>query len=145
MDIRPNWDKWLTISHICINAYSTIASPNLCASALFAMLSNPAIKDYVRWIEAVTLGWWNTQFMFLSSVDETSGLPGFCCRHMAARVIIMKKELIVLSRNWLNSDHVVHYVEACQYMTDPLDISVPRRIKKDFFTIALKSFDKHFI
>ena len=57
IDIRQNWDKWLKVSQICINAYSTIASPNLCASALFAMLSNPPIKAHVCWIEAFTLGW----------------------------------------------------------------------------------------
>ena len=144
MDIRPNWDKWLTVSQICINAYSTITSPNLCVSALFAMLSNPPIKAHVYWIEAFTLGWWNTQFVFLSAVDETSGLPGFRCHHMAARVIIMKRELIALSTNWQHSEHFVHYVEACQHVTEPLDISVLRRIETQFFTIALKSFDKHF-
>ena len=144
MDIRPNWKKWLIVSQKCINAYSTIASPNLCASALFALLSDPPIKAHVCWIEAFNTGWWNTQFVFLSAVDETSGLPGFRCHHMAARVIIMKRELMSLSKNWQHNEHFVHYIEACQHVTETLDISVLRRIETEFFVIALKSFDKHF-
>ena len=82
--------------------------------------------------------------MFLSVVDKTSGLLGFRCHHMATQVTAMKRELLAFSKNWQYSEHFVHYVEACQHVTEPFDICVLRRIENQFFTIALKSFDKHF-
>ena len=143
-EIKPNWDKWISVSQKCVDAYPSIASANLCGSACTSLLAEPAIYAHICWIVAFHDAWWNANFVWLSAHDQITGEAGFRTHEMAARTLLMGRELENLKDNWRESPHFEDYNIACTKVTDEMDKKCLEVIQKNFFEVSLLTYWKHF-
>lgn len=74
--LLQNWDKWLVLAKQIRNAYTSIAAPNKCASALISLMLEPLLRAHAGFVHGFHRGWWNTQYVFFTKKDELTKAPG---------------------------------------------------------------------